>query len=513
MAWPRLAASIALTCASAYGTAVVLVWLLTGKLLLTIADLIGGFYFGVAGRGFKLAYWLNNIRGIAEYAVAHGAVMLFLVPFGVAGLALAFANAASVAESADRRATHRLFAIFAISALAMVIAVVSGFTQLVGAGNSSEAGRLHGRMVNFLLPLLLAEGIHLATQPPQRWFRAFAIVWAVAGLAILFWVVPQFAIYPWYIAELFALFRHPNHYSWNWTWRGAALGEYVGWIVLALAIVAIWRADIAPRLAVAAFAAFMLVAQLQANVWAYSQSSTTVREYADAASSVKTLVGSRQGSEGKGLVVGSDRFLRMSMVLFHLGAAQHVKQLPVGQTIKAGDIPEGVEWMVLTDQYPVEVPYAKSLRVGVLELYTFRNTPPYVFASEKALWKGAPISLKFGDTGDVGTLSGFNAPEPWGSWSAREDAYVLLPSLVEGPITLRMFGWTVAPNLVRPLRIRIGETTQDMQLTDKPAWHQLSFDVRQPADRVSFIYPPYRETPWARPVGVGISEIQISRRQ
>src|SRR5947207_14132513 len=92
----------------------------------------------------------------------------------------------------------------------------------------------------------------------------------------------------------------------------------------------------------------------------------------------------------------------MSLVLLHLGAAQHVKQLPVGQTIKSGDVPAGGEWMVLTDQYPVEVPYAKSVRVGVLQLYTFRHAPPYVFAGEQLSRKCVPISLKLGDTGPLG---------------------------------------------------------------------------------------------------------------
>src|SRR5207248_653874 len=118
-----------------------------------------------------------------------------------------------------------------------------------------------------------------------------AMAWAIACLAILFWIVPQFKIYPWDHAELFALFRHPNHYSWNWTWRGAFLGEYVAWAILVAAVIAIWRVDLAPKLAIAALAVFMLVAQLQANAWAYSQSSTTVRDYANAASAIKTLVG------------------------------------------------------------------------------------------------------------------------------------------------------------------------------------------------------------------------------
>lgn len=508
--WPSALLAAGL-CTLAFYLSVALLWRILGSAWsFNPMDWVGGIYTGYLTHGLNVARSLATSALSLRYGFAHISILAMLLPMGVVAVLVWLwrecripQDGASVANPA-----RTSLLLLLVSSVVTVVAMIARFTVSAGGETVAENGRLHGRYLLHLLPFLAAPLFAVNWREEQNLIRAAAILGLIALAVYVFWIIPNFKIYPWDYPELFALYHYPNRYAWGWTWSF----QEVGRVLLAIGFLACVTAAVWPRRGQFALIAYLIAVfgagQLQENAWLFSFLSS-MKPLTDAARAARVLL--ERVPAGSGVVIGEHRFQAMSFVLMGLASAPHVMEEAEGTKITAAMLPPGAQWLLLTTNYVVSIPYRSMTQIGPLELYRLTPGPPTVDVPAPRVWNEKPIRIDFGLGGDVDRLIGFNTPEAWGAWTATNPAYIRLPAFVGGRLTLKLRAWTVPQNLSVPLRVEVGRQAVKLQLTSKPQSYEIHLDVGAPASRVEVSMPSYRAHPWERALGVALADLEISR--
>ncbi|HUO22897.1 MAG TPA: hypothetical protein VMU59_10325 [Caulobacteraceae bacterium] len=319
--------------------------------------LIGGLYMPYASLSVASPGSLNLLPTLAYVLADTTAAIVIAGPAVFAPLAAVFAQRS--AEPLNSRA-GRLWIVSAI-VLACAVAMTSVFTQRVGQANPGEALRVHARYFAFYAMIcgVSAFGVLMNTagrlsSAAIRWSSAAYLVFWVVFIA---WVLPGYKVYPWDAAWLSGFIKSGAPY-WP-SWRPPLDISLPLIAVLSLAGIA---AVAFPKRILTTHIAFVLVMQVASGVavlWFVNQLRddtrdlfTEVRAFSDVAAS----------KPNEGVIVVADRYGRGSFALWGLAEPARVVVLPAGSPLTPAQVPADAPWVMLTEPYDVEIPYAEDIR-------------------------------------------------------------------------------------------------------------------------------------------------------
>ena len=184
-----------------------------------------------------------------------------------------------------------------------------------------------------------------------------------------------------------------------------------------------------------------------------------------------------------------------------------------GSIVNAADV-AGTDWILFGNEYTAEFDYLQSIAFGSFKFFPL-NTGVSVEQREKSIIKpGEQVRLSLGAGRYApANLIGFNSQEGWGTWTRTSRAEIVLPVMVQGIITLKLFSWTLPENQGEPLVVRIGAASSNLILTDTGKENEITINVSQPADRIFLESPVFRPANSHRSMGVAISVVTIERQK
>jgi glycosyltransferase involved in cell wall biosynthesis len=130
-------------------------------------------------------------------------------------------------------------------------------------------------------------------------------------------------------------------------------------------------------------------------------------------------------------------------------------------------------------------------------------------------WDNEDFTLRFDYSGpDITRLSGFYAPEEWGTWSRAQTPFVELPYALSGVINVIVEGHAYHKNIGRDIAVTLGTSKATLRLGTDISKHALEFVLLEPASRISF--RGLETTPPAgsedrRTLGIGLVSLSFSR--
>ena len=410
-------------------------------------------------------------------------------------------------------------AIFSLVMLGAHLAMTAWFSAGAATLGDGEAMRLHGRYMGaaliWLPPLYF---LALAEMSP----RAKRLTSAALGAAVLlfmFVIEPKFKIYPWDNPLLMAFFNPQNWYRWAHEGAIPYLGMSLFIVLIVALFMAIWKRAWQSRILAVQLFLILAVGCVQNYAWLASHLRGT-QEASRSGQALGLLLGDKQ--MGRGVLVTSERYGRASYLLFEMGNAPKVLELPPGALVSDQDV-AGADWVVVDGNYQLQFDYKAALAMNQLRLMTLRTGPGALEIAPHAV----PAALNVVKTlmavggvqrlnlaqapGNGVLLSGFNPVEPWGAWSSEPKADVVVPQLLQGHLRITLFGWSLPQNLHAPLLLKVGDQAYPLQLGDKGQDLVLDVNVAKPADRISFESSVFRPADSARTLGVAIGRVSIER--
>lgn len=470
---------------------------------------VGNFYASYLQAGLSPDFWLRNALGITKYFFAHLVVIALLFPVTavvVTGYVVRMPKCRLLC--AEGNARHDDYLAFLASSFFAFVSMISVFSQQTASASAFEAMRLHGRYLLCLFPLMLVPLFQLAVERPSVLARYSAAVLATGAVVMAVWVAPNFKIFPWDYPELFAFYSPANNSGWNWRWSPIDLGSSLLAACLLAGVVGAISVRFSPRSLFIAFLLTALVGNAQHFAWLYSHLRNT-QNVARAANAVRLIV--RDTAAGDGVVVGADRYGRMSFVMMGLATAPRVLLKAESAEITDEDLPEGLKWALLANDYNFRATYSSTLRVGDLQLILLRDSSASIREAGKPSWDGSPLKVSLGSRHSR-QLVGFNEPETWGAWTAMTSAEILLPRIVVGALTVRLSAWTLPENSSSQLTMKIGGHSVSTRLGDRRSEIVMDFPQVEPTDRLFLTMTTIRPPDSHRQMGAAIAEIEITRK-
>jgi hypothetical protein len=481
-----------------------LTWRLTsGAWSLNPADALGlKFYGSIAAKAAGSGFTATNALSVAGYLLGHLVVIGLLF-----GPALASATAAVLrARTNGQCGPEGVAGAFVLSMLVFHLGMIAQFSASVGSNESGEAMRLHGRylgVVLIFLPFYYFQFLEAASPRAARWAALGGLLLVVLLVVV---VIPNFKIFPWDYPELFAFYRSPNHYAWNYSgtpiWMGSALlGCCLAGFVTVLAKPRWIRPVFAIQL-------FMVLAggHVQVQRWLDSHLKATGDTSRIGEAIGRTL---SPAAPGDGLVIGNERYGQMSYLLFGLGNAPRVMVKEAGSAILDDDV-KGAKWVLTIRPYDVRFTYRTSIRFGEFVLYPLATSSPLVAVHEKVTWRGEPFLVRLG-AGASPPLHGFNVQEEWGAWTSLAISEMELPFAIIGKVRLRIFGWVLPEQVGTAVQFTLGDSTRSLHMTGEGSDYQLLFDVGKSTDRLRISFPTARPTGSSRNLGVAVRDVQVEK--
>jgi hypothetical protein len=463
------------------------------------------FYGGHVSNAGDAGFLGRNLAQILGYFVAHLAVLALIFGPALAGVLIACRGVIFKLHGDHGRLS--VAGIFVLSMLFSHLVMISYFTASAGVKSAGEALRLHGRYLGVILVFLPFFYFKFFEKVQIRAARVYALTGLGVSAIFYFLVCRNIKIYPWDYPELFAFFASSNHYGWGFG-DGVALGKFaLAWCVIGFVASAVrpgwFRALMTIQLIM-----LLCVGNIQMQRWLNSHMQIN----ASLINMAEVLGQSLQPENpGDGLLIGAERYGKMSYILFGLGNAPRVLIKEPGSTIKISDL-QGAKWVIVSEPYNVEFPYRSLVKFGNLTLYPLATTSPAVGVAEKKNWTGDPFALEFGIGGGAWSqMQGFNLPEIWGAWTAKSVAEIELPYFIQGRVRLRIFGWVLLENVGNRVRVTLGDSIFDIKMTSSGADYQIDFHVNKPLDRIRFDIPVVRHPDSSRDMGVALRGIEISQ--
>lgn len=362
---PWLAGLVAaLTIPVAFYSSLVLLYFVLGRRLeWSLFQLVGAVY-------------RSNLRGAlaVDSAISWAAMQALAANLVVLGVTLgpslfAFAwRGATLAlqslrgqELSDREARALTVMAFSAAALAGLLAMVAKFT--VDPASPDAASRIHGRYYGFAVPLLLVGHAIGGRRVWERRWRLQAV--GLAGLgatAALVLLRQRFRLYPWDDPAAFAFSQIDGRTLIPAIALAACIAYY-------LTMLAGWRRsmDVYPAFVALVF----LLGQLA--TWGWQKPwSDAIAPSVNAGKALRSLVPPDQLA--RGLVVGSDRYHNLSLVLHGLRSPTPVLQLPAGATLDETRLPAGTRWVATFDTYDIRIPFLRTVKAPGFVLGRLRST-------------------------------------------------------------------------------------------------------------------------------------------
>lgn len=111
---------------------------------------------------------------------------------------------------------------------------------------------------------------------------------------------------------------------------------------------------------------------------------------------------------------------------------------------------------------------------------------------------------------------GFQVPESWGVWTAKDPATIRLKEPISGSIRLRIIAYTLNDKASHELKIRIGDVSKTVTLMPQSATFDLEYSLSHPAQEIvlSGITPRSPQSLKlandGREIGVGLIKIECA---
>jgi hypothetical protein len=392
-------------------------------------------------------------------------------------------------------------AMFILLLVLALVAMVAVFTDAAAAGSEFEKGRLHGRYLALLFPLLLGYAVAGVYRAPAKILAAFGLLalWTFA-----FFGPRIFQLYPWDYPDAFGFFT-PRSGRWSfdgafpWTRKWTLIAGTLAWVGFAVS-----------RYRRAVYGVFVLVVMLMAHVqtgaWLAAQ-SRYAQPSIDAGNAVAAYLGDQPA--GKGMVVTTDRFGQASYLLAAIDSLQHVSVLGTGEILREPAVPAGVQWVVAGSDIQVDLPSAAELPFGPYRLYLLGSGVNWPKVPARNVWSGESLLISLADAGGLTTFDYFNAAEPWGRWSSGQDASIMLPVRMTGPVVINFFAWTVQPE-GDDVTLELGDSKATVHVTGTGAEYTVTLSPGKEAERL-YVRCHHLETSGPRQLGVAMARIQFKR--
>ncbi len=469
-------------------------------------------YAGAVQSAFSLSHFRETVQSVAGYALLHGLILIVLFPLALAGSIQAIVRFTYRKKKTDWDVFDDLALLTTISAAAF-IAMTAHFTHYAGVGGGSESNRLLGRYLIVIFPSLLIITCHVLSilqEKPETRLSIYAHKrWVLGAFALTAigttWFLTHSKLFPWDYPELFSLYSKINDY-WGWAEPvGLRIPVLAGGLSILLACLIFPR--YAARLLV--FGQAMLFAASLFLVTFWQETHARINE--PLAAFGRALRNEAGPNAEDLLLVGGDRFGDLSYALCGLLANPWVRIASQDSELTAAMIPSGVKVVATLGSYDVKFPFVSYSERGPLRIYGLDASMIRTYSVPPPLWDRKEFVVHTGSNTRNAALFGFNTPEPWGAWTADDDAIILLPYQIQGSCLLKI------PLLGRAKEsgsvvLTLGDATLTLQPDTTPAEFNLPVSLTSPADRIHIHFPGARASPWERRIGVAISEITIAPR-
>jgi hypothetical protein len=505
--WPRRLLPMTFVAGLALGIFFVNVTLL-GQLSVT-PKFVGSLYVRAVQSAFSFSHFREAIQGTLSYAFLHGLVLIVLFPLALAGGIQAIGRFTRRKKETDWDVFGDLALLTTISAAAF-IAMIAHYTHYVSTTGGSEPYRLHGRYLIVIFPSLLIITCHVFSviqgKPETRLSIYARNRWVIAAFALTAigttWLLTHFRIFPWDYPELFSLYSKANNY---WSWEGPIslrLPVLAGGLSVLLVCLIFPRYT--PRLLVLGQAMLFSASLFLVTFW--QETHARINEPLGA---FGRLLRHEAGPKAEDLLlVGSHRFGNLSYALCGLLANPWVRIASQDSELTESMIPAGVKLVATLGSYNVKFPFASYRESGSQRIYGLDASMVRTYSVPPSLWDRKEFVVRTGSDTRNTALFGFNAPEPWGAWTANDDAVILLPCQIHGRLSLTFRSWVVDKEKGSVV-FTIGGETLTFQPGNTPAGFILSASLTSPGDRIHIHFPAVRDNPWGRRMGVAVSDIAI----
>jgi hypothetical protein len=278
----------------------------------------------------------------------------------------------TLASSSSRKATRATT--FILCMAVSHIAMVSVFALSV-LGDIHENWRLHGRYLGCILiflPFLSVCELHRYQDKIN--FRLLGVGMLVTSIIFGVWVINSFHLYPWDYPELFAFYSSNNRFEWRYTNETISTGAKALALCIIFPLGQIFRPSWGRFLIPLQLLILLILGQVQTMRWLTAHLAAHMTEV-KGAQAIRQLVG--PSSPGDGVVIGEQRYGRMSHILSALSNAPRVLVRRSGESLTAQDV-LGAKWVLLTDSYHVDFKDANIMQIDGLNLVLFPGSAPSI---------------------------------------------------------------------------------------------------------------------------------------
>jgi phosphoglycerol transferase len=510
LGWRRAPTLVGLFVLSAYVSEIVLSWAITSNLSWNPLLFVGSGYKDILDESVGVLFSSGLFAKIGQNAVGHIIVLLFIcaIPlayfwgwlrsiFSRTGLSTTF-------QTIEFRRIH-ILVVFTLLATLATIAMTVNFAVQISQYKPSELVRLHGRYYSYVLFLyILGYFVLQKKSPPALILLGGVRLWGILGLiaaVLMFWVQRAFTIYPWDYPEIFSVSL----------WGGSGT-RFLGWAIIVMGIIVYGLISIKPKLHLILFPVFILILFLASNYmtieWQFARSER-VGLLAIQGRALRDLI--PETERDRGTIIGSDRYGIMSYFLFGFSSDAWVRVIPEGESITLDMLPPDTDWVILLDNYDLNIPIKSLMSTGEVWLGWLSPNSPAIH-ERMELWEGKPLQFTFG-TGEIThMLDQFNEPETWGAWSATDGARILLPVMISGKVRIEIVGWINPESSAQQLHLLVGSTSVPVEFGTNKGKSCMIIDLLEPAQIITLRgIDPFRQNPQARPLAVALVELKIYR--
>lgn len=469
----------------------------------------GNLYTGAIQSAFSLSHFREVIVNVVSYALLHGLVLIVLFPLALAGSIRAIVRITGRRKKTEWGVFDDLAILTVISA-ATFIAMVAHYTDHASIDGPTESNRLLGRYLMVIFPSLLIITCHvlsvLQREPARRLSVYVRNRWFIGGFALVamgtIWFLTQSKLFPWDYPELFGLYSQTNNY---WDWKGP-IGLRIPVLAAGLSILlaCLILPRYTPRLLVLGQTMIFSASLFLVTFW----QETQARIYKPLAAAGRVLRHETGPNAEDLLLVGGARYGEISYVLCGLLGDPWVTILNQDSDLTASMIPSGVKTVATLGSYNVKFPFASYSESGPLRIYGLDASMIRTYSVPPSPWDRKEFVVHTGSNAPNAAIFGFNPPEPWGAWTADDDAIILLPYQIQGSLYLKFRSWVIAKES-GPVALTIGDAVLSFQPATTPTEFNLRVSLNFPADRIRIHFPGVRPSPWEPRIGVAVSEIVI----
>jgi hypothetical protein len=469
----------------------------------------GNLYTGAIQSAFSLSHFREAIVNVGSFALLHGFVLIVLFPLALAGSIQAIVRVTRRKKETNWDVFDDL-ALLTILSAATFIAMVAHYTNDASIGGASESNRLLGRYLMVIFPSLLIITCHVHSTLLRKEETRLTICvrnrWVIGGFTLVamgtLWFLMHSKLFPWDYPELFSLYSKTNNY---WDWKepiGLRVPILAGGLTVLLACLILPRHT--PRLLVLGQAMIFSASLFLVTFW----QETHARINKPLAAAARILRQEAGPNAEDLLLVGGARYGDVSYALCGLLGDPWVTILNQDSDLTAAMIPSGVKTVATLGPYNAKFPFASYSERGPLRIYKLDASMIRTYSVPPALWDGKEFVVLTGNNAPNAALFGFNPPEPWGAWTADDDAIILLPYRIQGRVHLRFRSWVLAKEK-QLVALTMGDVETTFQPGNDPVEFNLPLSLNSPVDRIHIHFPGTRGTPWERRIGVALSEIAI----